>query len=605
MAEIKKCDVIQNRILLLRKEMLQEGLDWVLIPTGDYHNSEYICEHFKIREFLSGFTGSNATLLVSLTQAILWTDGRYFIQAEKELFGTGIDLYRMNEDNVPTVLEFIKRELKEKEVLGVDGRIITASMGKKIKEAGNENGAEVVFDRNIVERLWNNRPELPENPVYLLPQKLAGISLEDKLEDVRKQMKQKKASCFFLSKLDDIMWLFNIRGQDIKYNPVALSFALITEKKAYLFLRNRKVIFPGDTVEVRAYEEVECFLRTFEYGGNVLMDGNNVSYLHYQRISQKAECLLESNMTEIMKAVKNPREQENLREVFLRDSVAVTKFIYWLKTNIGKIEITEVSASDYLQNLRSQMEGYMEDSFQTICAFGENAAMMHYEPSSDHEVRIEEDGILLVDSGGQYKGGTTDVTRTIFLGKVQTEWKRHFTAVAAGMLTLTSARFLYGCTGRNLDILARGRLWEQNLDYKCGTGHGVGYMLNVHEGPQNIRWRMGNANTLLEEAVLQPGMVVTNEPGVYIEGSHGIRTENVMICQKGEKNEYGQFLFFETLTYVPIDVTGLDFSLMTKKEITLLNTYHDEVYHKISPFLSQKERDWLAEITKPVPCFYS
>ena len=395
----------------------------------------------------------------------------------------------------------------------------------------------------------------------------------------------------------------NIRGKDVECNPVALSYAYVTMDELYLFIQESEVTDAlrehADRygITLKDYNGLISFLREREKGERVLYDGRNTSYTLYRILKEKGDWVDAPNPTDRMKAIKNPVELARMEEVYLQDSAAVCRFIYWLKKNVGKMPITEVTAAEYLDRLRSEIPGYLDLSFPTISGYKENAAMMHYEATPDHCSSLEAEGMLLVDSGGQYVGGTTDVTRTIVLGPVSDEIREHFTAVAMGMLQLTDARFLFGCTGRTLDILARQPMWDRNIDYKCGTGHGVGYILNVHEGPQSIRWRFTENQ---QEAVIEAGMDVTNEPGVYIEGKYGIRTENVMVARNGVKNGDGQFMYFDTLTYVPIDLDAIDTRYMQPYHIRLLNEYHAKVYEKIAPLLSGEEREWLKDATRPV-----
>ena len=595
--------VIQQRISALRKEMEKAGIDYYMVPTADFHNSEYVNDYFKVRQFLCGFTGSNGTLVVSRKEAGLWTDGRYFIQAAKELTGTGVRLYRMLDEGVPTIEEYLVQEMKEGEVLGFDGRVIPASRGKKLEKLLADKKARIAYDRDLADLVWTERPSLPCGEVKGLPSEVAGRTVEEKLSEVRAEMKKKKAEAFLLSRLDDIMWLFNVRGSDVPCNPVALSYAFITQDTAEIFLQKEAVnreaaaYFHENGITVKSYESVTERLKQVEETTPVLMDFENCSYTLYKSLGERAQLIDGSNPTEQLKAVKNETELARMREVYKQDSAAVCKFIYWIKQNVGKTRLTEYDAAMHMDQLRSGIEGFLDLSFPTISGYAENAAMMHYEAERETAKELKPEGMLLVDSGGQYLGGTTDVTRTIVLGPVSEEMKRHFTAVVSGMLQLSAANFLYGCTGRNLDILARQPLWDLNIDYKCGTGHGVGYILNVHEGPQNIRWRFTDG---MKEAVIEPGMDVTNEPGVYMEGSHGIRTENVMVAVNGEKNGDGQFMHFETLTFVPIDLDGIDPAYLTAANRERLNAYHRQVREVITPYLTGEEAEWLAEATRPV-----
>lgn len=594
--------IIQGRLAALRLAMKEAGVDFYMMPTADFHNSEYVSDYFKVREYFCGFTGSNGDLLLWQEGAGLWTDGRYFIQAERELEGTGVTLFRMLDEGVPTLTEFLKEHIKDGQTFGFDGRVVSAREGRQFEKALAGKQVRICCDRDLAGEVWKDRPALPCGPVRVLPGEIAGRSLEEKREQVRREMEKQEAGGFLLSKLDDIMWLLNIRGCDVECNPVALSYLYLTEKETVLFIQGRalnreaEAYLASKGVTCREYGEVLPFLESLEKGSRVLVDGNCVSYALFKALEKRGEPVEKKNPTELLKAVKSPEELAHMEEIYLKDSAALTKFIYWLKTHIGREEITEISAADYLEGLRRQIPEFLDLSFPTIAAYEANAAMMHYEAVPESFAVLRPEGMLLVDSGGQYLGGTTDVTRTIVLGPVSQEIKRHFTLVAAAMLQLTHAKWLYGCTGRNLDILAREPLWEIGLDYKCGTGHGVGYILNVHEGPQSLRWRYTGGN----EALLEAGMDVTNEPGVYVEGSHGIRTENVMVVRNGEKNEYGQFMYFDTLTYVPIDREAIDPAYLTPLQRQYLNEYHRAVYEKIGPMLEDGERAWLKEATSEI-----
>ena len=595
--------VIQNRLLTLRQQMAAAGIDFYLMPTADFHNSEYVNDYFKVREYFSNFSGSNGTLLVWQEGAGLWTDGRYFIQAENELAGTTVTLFRMLDDGVPTIEEFLEANMKQGQTLGFDGRVIAVAGGQKYEKLVAGKQGRLLYEQDLAEQIWLDRPAFPAGRVTVLEEQLAGKSVEEKLTEVREAVKKVGADSFFLSKLDDLMWLFNIRGCDVECNPVAMSYAFLTEQETVLFIQDKaltdaeKAYFGQHDITVKEYEEVTDYLKAMESGRKILADNRSLSYAIYKILSSKHELVDGKNPTELMKARKNPTELDNMKRVYLEDSVALTKFIYWVKKHVGKEVITEITAADHLEQLRREIPDFLDLSFPTIAGYKANAAMMHYSATPQNHAVLEPEGMLLVDSGGQYLGGTTDVTRTIVLGPVSDEIRKHYTLVTAGMLQLSNARWIHGCTGRNLDILARSPLWEIGIDYKCGTGHGIGYILNVHEGPQNVRWRFTEGMT---EAVIDEGMVLSNEPGVYIEGSHGIRIENIIVACNDEKNEYGQFMHFDTLTYVPIDLEAIDTEYLNKKQKDYLNAYHKAVYDKVSPYLSEEERIWLKEVTRAI-----
>ncbi|MCH5341527.1 MAG: aminopeptidase P family protein [Acetatifactor sp.] len=592
---------ILERLAALRAQMQAKGIDFYMMPTADFHNSEYVNDYFKVREYFCGFTGSNGTLLVWQEGAGLWTDGRYFIQAEKELEGTGVTLFRMQDEGVPTIEEFLKQNMRKGQTLGFDGRVVSAKDGQKYEKSLVDKGISFAYGEDLADSIWKDRSAFPAGKVTVLDEVLAGESVEKKLERTYAQVEKEGAESLLLTKLDDLMWLFNIRGCDVECNPVAMSYGYIEKNRAVLFIQQNaldekvKGFLAEKKVQVEEYNSVVKFLEQLPEGKKVLLDMRYASYTLYKTLADRQTLVDKKNPTELLKAVKNPVELAHMEEIYLKDSVALTKFIYWLKTNIGKIEITEITAADYLEQKRREIPEFLDLSFPTIAGYKANAAMMHYEAAPESHAVLKPEGMLLVDSGGQYLGGTTDVTRTIVLGPLTEEEKLHYTAVAAGMLQLSAVRWLYGCTGRNLDILARQPVWNMGLDYKCGTGHGVGYILNVHEGPQSLRWRYMEG---VGEAVLEAGMDVTNEPGVYIEGSHGIRIENVMVAENDVKNEYGQFMHFKTLTWVPIDMEAIDEKQMTETQRALLYGYQRMVYEKVSPYLTEEEAEWLKRETR-------
>lgn len=592
--------VIAERLQKLRYAMAEQQIDYYLIPTADFHDSEYVNDYFKVREYFSGFTGSAGMLLVEKDAAYLWTDGRYFIQAAMELEGTGIVLMRQREEGVPTLEEFLTTQMKQGQTLGFDGRVMTFGAVESIQNKLKEKEVSICYDKDLAETIWTERPKFPAGKVFVLSEELAGKCVEEKINALRQKLKEKGADAFVLSKLDDIMWLCNIRGCDVECNPVAYSYFYLSMEEAILFLQdevmNEELSSHLEKSKIIQKDYSLCFSYLKEVREkSILLDQKACSFLVCNLIQENNKIINAQNPTQMMKAVKNETELEKMRTLYLKDSLAVTKFIYWLKKHIKTEEITEITAADRLEAFRREIPEFFDLSFPTISGYGPNAAMMHYEATAEKHAKLCDKGFLLVDSGGQYMGATTDVTRTISLGELTEEEKEHYTLVAAGMIQMTNAKFLYGCTGRNLDILARAPLWEKGLDYKCGTGHGVGYILNVHEGPQALRWQYQRN---VEEAVLEEGMDVTNEPGIYVEGKHGIRIENVMVVQKAEKNENGQFMEFETLTFVPLDKNALVFELLNSRQKEWIIKYQETVYQKLSPFLSKEEKAWLWEETR-------
>ena len=590
---------ITEKIAKLKELMKERGIDYYIIPSADYHQSEYVGDYFKGREWISGFTGSAGTVVVTQNEVGLWTDGRYFIQAEKQLQGSGITLFKMGEEGVPTFIQYIVNNIQSGETLGFDGKVLATNTVLDFEAKLKDKKVNFNFGFDLVGEIWRDRPSLPASQVFVLEEKFTGESVEKKLTRVRNILEEENCDVNIITSLDDIAWIFNIRGNDVKNNPVNLAYAAITVDKAVLYIGEEKLnsevekYLYKNGVEVRDYFEIYEDMERVSNSNIIMMDLNKVNYTIFKKLNPEIKVINRSNPSTIMKACKNKVELENLRNSHVKDGVAVTKFMYWLKNSIGKEEITEMSATQKLESFRKEQELYIEPSFDTIAAYESNAAMMHYKSTPETDRRLEAKNLFLVDSGGQYFDGTTDITRTFVLGECSEELKKHFTLVLKGMINLSKVKFLYGVTGTNLDILARQALWNIGIDYKCGTGHGVGFLLNVHEGPQGIRVQYN-------PQVLEEGMNVTNEPGVYIAGSHGIRLENELIVQKAEKTEFGQFMKFETMTYAPLDLDGVIKELLSKEEIEYLNNYHQMVYEKVSPYLTLEEKEWLKEYTRAI-----
>lgn len=597
--------MIQERLSKLRAVMSREKIDCYVIPTSDFHSSEYVSEYFMVRKYFSGFTGSAGTLVVFADKAALFTDGRYFIQATRELTGSSITLMKIGEPGVPTLTEYIKEELKKGQNIGFDGRVITAGSGLFFEKIAEEKKGKVIWKLDLAEEIWKDRPNLPSTKAYRLEEKYSGESAADKIKRLREKMADEGAGIHILTTLDDIAWLFNLRANDVESCPVLLAYAVITQKEIVLFASEAafeeegKEYLSQNNILLMNYNDFYAYVKELvktHKEEKILVSGDRINYRLKKELGE-AKVIDKSNPTSLMKAIKNQTEQKNLHKAHLMDGVAVTKFMYWLKKNVGEIPMTEISATDYLEKLRAENPSFIEPGFSTICAYASNGAIIHYSASEESCAEIKPEGMLMVDSGGHYLEGSTDITRTFVLGKITEEMKAHFTLVVRAMLRLKSARFLYGAKGVNLDILARGVFWEKGLDYKHGTGHGVGYLLNVHEGPNSFRHKLLSGE---DDWCFEEGMVTTDEPGIYIEGSHGVRIENELLCHAGEKNEYGQFMYFEDLTYVPIDLDGIDADAMDKKEIEMLNTYHKEVYEKLSPFFEGEELDFLTKATRAI-----
>ena len=596
--------MIPERLTALREEMKRRSIDIYVVPTADFHESEYVGEHFKARKFITGFTGSAGTAVITLKEAGLWTDGRYFVQAEKQLEGSTVTLYRMAEEGVPAVEEFVKDKLPQGGCIGFDGRTVNGAWGEKFAAIAEEKGGSLSVGEDLINLIWTDRPELSRAPLFILEEKYSGKSTAEKIKDVRAKMAEEGADVHILTSLCDIAWLLNIRGGDIQSVPVVLSYLVLTKDQCIWFLQEEVVddairaYLNENHIETRPYDAIYTYVPTIPESAVVLMNKSGVNYRICNELNKNIQVINKPNPTELMKAVKNPVEVDNTRLAHVKDGVAVTKFMYWLKTNIGKIPMTEISASDYLEARRREQENFIDLSFTTISAYGANAAMMHYSATPESNTVLKPESFLLVDSGGHYYEGTTDITRTFVLGPISDEMKQHFTAVCRSNMKLANAKFLYGACGLNLDILARGPLWDMGIDYKCGTGHGVGYILNVHEGPNGFRWKIVPERH--DSGVLEEGMITTDEPGVYLEGKYGIRTENELVCRKAEKNEYGQFMEFENITYAPIDLDGIDPEQMSPREKQMLNDYHKKVYEVLSPYMTEEENEWLKKYTRAI-----
>ncbi len=607
-------DIIKERLIQVRNIMKNSKVSLYVVPTGDYHISEYAGDYFKEREFITGFTGSAGTAVISMEEAVLFTDGRYYVQAEKQLKGSTIKLMRMGSEGVPTLVEYCRSKLGKNEKIGFDGRCVEAQEGIELRNVAYEAGAECDYEFNAIEKIYTDRAEFPHSKAYYLEEKYSGAGIREKLYEVRKAIKEKGADCHVIATLDDICWLYNIRGNDVHCNPVIMAYSCIYENSAVLYTdadrlndNNNYILdkLSEAGVSVAPYESIYEDIQNMQpmqHGKRrVLLDSKRINTRLYMLAANNnnIEIIDRQNPEVLLKAIKNTTEIANLRDVHIDDGLAVTRFIFWLKDTVrsGK-KITEYDAAMYLDKLRSGIKDYIELSFDTISAYADNAAMMHYQATEDNCAYLAAKGMLLVDSGGQYLRGTTDVTRTIALGPVTDEIKKCYTLTLKGMLNLANTHFLYGCTGYNLDIMARAPLWEQNIDYRCGTGHGIGYLLNVHEAPNGFRWRhIPGVNDL---AVLKEGMVTSDEPGVYVEGQFGIRIENEIITVKDKQNEYGTWLKFNMLTAVPIDLELVDVTYLNEKDIQQLNEYHKWVYDVLSPYMTGAELERLKESTKEV-----
>ena len=593
---------IAEKIARLREKMAEKGMDVYVIPTADFHQSEYVGGHFKARAYMTGFTGSAGTAVITASEARLWTDGRYFIQAGKQLAGSPVELMKMGEPGVPTLNEYLQTAVPEGGALGFDGRVIAMGPGLEYEKITAEKNAKIVYDYDLVDEVWEDRPALSEEPVFALELKYAGETTESKLARIREYMKECGAAKHILTTLDDICWILNIRGNDVEFFPLVLSYAVITMDSMELYINEKKLsaeikeALAKDGVVLHPYNNIYEDVKKLEDGEVILIDPGKLNYALYSNIPENVVKVEKRNPEELFKAMKNPVEIENIRKAQIKDSVAHVRFMKWLKENIGKQEITEISASEKLDEFRVEMGNFIRPSFGPISALGEHAASAHYSATPESNAVLHEGTMFLTDTGAGFYEGSTDITRTYALGEIPQYMKDDFTLVAISNLMLASAKFMYGCTGLTLDMLARKPFWDRNMNFNHGTGHGVGYLLNIHEGPSGFRWQY----RAHEIQPLEEGMVITDEPGVYIEGSHGVRLENELLVCKGEKNEYGQFMYMDTITYVPMDLDAINPDMMTAEEKKLLNDYHKQVYEKVSPYLNEEEKEWLAKYTREI-----
>jgi len=584
--------------------MSEKQIDAYLIPSADNHQSEYVGEHFKSRAFITGFTGSAGDVVITKDEAGLWTDSRYFIQAEKQLAGSGVKLSKIGEPGVPAIQEYLANALPENGTIGFDGRVIAMQEGQSFAVAFAGKGIKIEYGYDLIGMIWNGRPAMSEEPAFILTENYAGESTASKLSRIRLAMDECHANVHILTTLDDICWLINMRGNDVKYSPLILSYAIVRTNSADLFIDESKLndeakaVLAKNNFTLHPYNDIYKTVKQLGSDDVVLIDPAKINYAMYNSIPDGVKKVEKSNPSILYKALKNEVEIKNIINAHIKDGAAVTKYMHWIKTTVGKERITEISAADKLESFRQEGEGYLGQSFEPICAYKDHAAIVHYSATPETDVELKPAHMFLNDTGGNYYEGSTDITRTIILGEITAEEKMHFTTVARSMINLAKAKFLHGCKGYNLDILAKLPMWEQNIDYKHGTGHGIGYLLNIHEGPAGFRWQINPAKS--ETNTLEAGMVITDEPGIYIEDSHGVRTENELVVRKGEANEFGQFMYFEPVTYAPIDLDGIDPELMSCGEKAYLNDYHQKVYEILSPHLGDELREWLKEYTRKI-----
>lgn len=591
-----------EKLAALREKLRSAGMDGYVVTTGDFHGSEYVGSFFKTRAWLSGFTGSAGTLVVLPECAALWTDGRYFLQAAQQLAGSSIDLMRDGQPGVPSVAGYLAEHLPHGGTLGFDGRTVSAAFTRGLEKVLAPHGIRFAADRDLVGEIWADRPALSARPVWELDAALAGYTREEKLALLRSDMAAQGADMLLLTALDEIAWTLNLRGGDVACTPVFLSFLLIGRERAVLCVQRQ--ILPPEIeqalaacgIELAPYAAIYDRIAQLPTGTTLLADSASAN----DRILRSVPCgvtlLDRPSPVTLRKAVKTDTEQANIRAAHVKDGIAVCRFLYWLKTRVGREEITERSAAAKLEAFRAEQADYLGASFAPIAAYGPHAAVVHYDPAQQKdETPLAPRGLCLFDTGGHYLQGTTDITRTVALGPVTDEERRLFTLVLRGHLRLSQAQFPQGAVGQDLDILARQPLWEQGLDFLHGTGHGVGYVLSVHEGPQRLHWRFTPGSA---PCALQVGMVISNEPGYYQAGAFGIRHENLLLVRPARETEYGAFLRFENLTLAPFDRDAIDPALLTVEERDALNRYHRAVRETISPYLTDDERAWLRTATE-------
>lgn len=592
-------NVINSRLEAIRSLMQKEGINVYMVPNFDPHLSEYPPERWNTRKWTTGFTGSAGCAVISLTNAALWSDSRYFIQAEKELEGTNYTFFKDGLPDSVSIIDWVCEQAGEGGVVAADDTAFSYNEGAKMKATFSKRGIDLRFDFNPIDQLWNDRPSIPESEVMVYATEYAGEDFESKYKKIIEKAIQREANSVLLSALDDIAWAFNIRGEDVKFNPMVVAYGFLSDSKKAIFIEEKKVssdaskYFAENGIEVMEYDKIEDFLKSLPSDSKVIADTSRANYRLCNILSEKGCLIAECSPITMMKSVKNSTEIEGTRNALTRDGVAMVNFLYWLDTNIGKIEMSEISIADKLRSFRAEQPLFMGESFGTIAGYAGHGAIVHYRATVESDAKLQPKGFVLVDSGGQYLDGTTDITRTIPLGELTEEEKKCFTLVLKGHIAVAQAQFPHGTRGAQIDAFARIALWKEGYTYNHGTGHGIGHFLNVHEGPQNIR---------LEEnpTPLLPGMMTSNEPGVYLSDRFGIRTENIILTVEKCNTEFGKFYEFETMTLCPIDTRAIEVSLMTENEIEWLNSYHTRVYSTLSPLLGNQQCEWLKERCSPI-----
>lgn len=592
-------NTIQKRISALREFLEDKQLHAFIIPTTDPHLSEYPAPYWESRQWISGFTGSAGTVVITRDKAGLWTDSRYFLQATNELKETGIDLFKESLPNTPTIEDWLLNELSPGNFVGIDGNVYAAQSAATLTAKLNSKGIHIIADYDPFAEIWKDRPAIPTGTIYEFPLKYAGVSAIDKIRTVRDELKKNNANCIIVSTLDSIAWLYNIRGNDVHCNPVAVSHAFISMDESVIFINPKKLTketidyFNSENIVIADYTKIAEYISKLPESSRVCIQGSKLPFNLYNKIPTKCQIIDIVSPIDLLKSIKNETELEGFRNAMIKDGVALVQFFMWLEKALKTEDITEMTISEKLIEYRGKQESFAGPSFDTITGYGIHGAIVHYHVTPETNMKIEPKGLLLIDSGGQYFDGTTDITRTIAVGELTENMKKDFTLVLKGNISLATCKFPEGTRGSQIDILARKALWDNLDNYLHGTGHGIGHFLNVHEGPQSIRT---NENPV----VLEPGMVMSNEPGLYRTGEYGVRTENLMRVKFEANSEFGSFYSFETLTLCPIDTTPIIKELLTDSEITWLNCYHRYVYDRLSPNLNEEEKLWLKEKTKTI-----
>ena len=580
--------------------MQKQGIAAYIVPGTDPHAGEYFADYWKERDWISGFDGSAGTAVITLDKAGVWVDSRYYIQADVQLKDTGFVAMKMGLPETPDMLTWIVAELKSGDKVGVNPLLFSVNAFQSMRNQFSFKGIELV-QADLIKPIWEDRPALPEQKIFIYDVAFAGQTCLEKIALLRQKIKEAHADVFVLNTLDDIAWLFNIRGKDVTYNPVATAYALVDDTEAVIYISPEKLTeevrsyFSSQQVLVKDYQQIYHDLGLISNDKRVLLDGSKINQSMFKAITPACAVINRMSPVTMLKSIKNEKEISGMRQAMIKDGVALTRFFMWLESTVSSGELTEISIAEKLYNFRAEQSNFFGESFGTIAGYAGHGAIVHYKADEQSNAKILPEGILLLDSGGQFFEGTTDITRTITLGNPTSQQKTDFTLVLKGHIGIATAVFPVGTRGSQLDILARKAMWDRHLNYGHGTGHGVGHFLNVHEGPQNIRM---DENPV----ILQPGMFISNEPGLYRTNEYGIRTENLIMVTPDQQSEFGQFLRFETLTLFPVDVNLIDIDLLTKDEIDWLNAYHQEVYDKIAPYLNEIEKKWLKDKTKALSC---